>query len=71
MEENKGNQNYPQEQNTEESDPTAQIFVGGCDPNTQEEDLRNYFSQFGEIAEIRVMKDKMTRKYLLFKLRAL
>jgi RNA recognition motif-containing protein len=42
---------------------TNQIFVGGCHPRIQKNQLRDYFSQFGEVTESRLVKDKRTKKF--------
>lgn len=42
---------------------TNQIFVGGCHPRIQKNQLRDYFSQFGEVSESRLVKDKRTKKF--------
>eukprot|EP01012_Entosiphon_sulcatum_P020165 TRINITY_DN2514_c0_g1_i1.p1 TRINITY_DN2514_c0_g1~~TRINITY_DN2514_c0_g1_i1.p1 ORF type:complete len:478 (-),score=72.00 TRINITY_DN2514_c0_g1_i1:842-2275(-) len=39
-----------------------QFFVGGITPETSEEDLQQYFSQFGQVYEARVLRDKLTTK---------
>ena len=33
------------------------MFVGGLNSNTTDENLRMYFSQYGEVASTTVMKD--------------
>jgi len=38
------------------------IFVGGIKDDTDEENLREHFSKFGEIEQIEVMEDRETRK---------
>lgn len=55
---------------TEESNPsfesttkTNQIFVGGCHPNLQKKDLRDYFSKFGRVTESRLVRHKLTKKF--------
>lgn len=42
---------------------TNQIFVGGCHPRIQKQELSDYFSQFGEVIESRLVKDKRTKKF--------
>jgi len=34
-----------------------QVFVGGLDANTGEDDLKEYFGKFGEVAEVQIMVD--------------
>jgi len=36
------------------------LFIGNLSPETTEEDLRNLFSEFGEIVTIKVVKDTVT-----------
>eukprot|EP00270_Netrium_digitus_P008711 TRINITY_DN2615_c0_g1_i1.p3 TRINITY_DN2615_c0_g1~~TRINITY_DN2615_c0_g1_i1.p3 ORF type:complete len:101 (-),score=18.94 TRINITY_DN2615_c0_g1_i1:117-419(-) len=38
----------------------GKIFVGGISWETSEEKLKEYFSQFGEVAEVVIMKDRTT-----------
>lgn len=47
------------EQNKEDE---FQIFIGGCHPETNSELLERYFSRYGKIKNIRLMKDKTTGK---------
>lgn len=42
---------------------TNQIFVGGCHPRIEKQQLSDYFSQFGEVVESRLVKDKRTKKF--------
>lgn len=46
----------------EEEEDQYQIFVGGCSPDTTESQLKTYFQKFGQVKEIRLMKDKTTGK---------
>ncbi|KAG9157617.1 hypothetical protein Leryth_014134 [Lithospermum erythrorhizon] len=39
-----------------------EIFIGGLDKDATEEDLRNVFSQVGEVTEIRLMMNPQTNK---------
>lgn len=48
-----GNIRNPQEEQ-------CKIFVGGVGKNTNDESLRNYFSQFGQIADSVIMQDRET-----------
>jgi len=43
------------------NDP-GKMFIGGLSWQTSPESLREYFSKFGEIAEVMVMKDPTTRR---------
>ncbi|XP_021946898.1 RNA-binding protein Musashi homolog Rbp6 isoform X2 [Folsomia candida] len=43
------------------NDP-GKMFIGGLSWQTSPESLRDYFSKFGEIAEVMVMKDPTTRR---------
>lgn len=38
------------------------IFVGGIKEDTDEEHLRDYFSQFGKIEEVNIMTEKNSDK---------
>ncbi|XP_042563148.1 DAZ-associated protein 1 isoform X4 [Clupea harengus] len=38
------------------------LFVGGLDWSTTQETLRNYFSQYGEVVDCVIMKDKSTNQ---------
>ena len=44
------------------NDP-GKMFVGGLSWQTTPESVREYFSQFGDVAEVMVMKDPATRRY--------
>ena len=39
-----------------------QIFVGGLSQQTSSEDLRNYFSQYGEVKECFIKIDPVTNR---------
>ncbi|KAI8025003.1 Heterogeneous nuclear ribonucleoprotein Q [Camellia lanceoleosa] len=39
-----------------------EVFVGGLDRDVTEDDLRNVFSQVGEITEVRLLKNPVTKK---------
>lgn len=43
------------------NDP-GKMFIGGLSWQTSPESLRDYFSKFGEITEVMVMKDPTTRR---------
>jgi heterogeneous nuclear ribonucleoprotein A1/A3 len=38
------------------------LFIGGLRENLTEDDLTNYFSQYGTVAEVVIMKEKDTGK---------
>ncbi|QQP48643.1 RNAbinding protein Musashi -like protein Rbp6like, partial [Caligus rogercresseyi] len=38
------------------------MFIGGLSWQTTPESIREYFSQFGDLAEVMVMKDPATRR---------
>uniref|UniRef100_A0A3Q4MAV3 DAZ-associated protein 1 n=1 Tax=Neolamprologus brichardi TaxID=32507 RepID=A0A3Q4MAV3_NEOBR len=42
--------------------PFRKLFVGGLDWSTTQETLRNYFSQYGEVVDCVIMKDKTTNQ---------
>ncbi|XP_077914423.1 DAZ-associated protein 1 isoform X2 [Halichoerus grypus] len=41
---------------------TVKLFVGGLDWSTTQETLRSYFSQYGEVVDCVIMKDKTTNQ---------
>ncbi|XP_063057120.1 DAZ-associated protein 1 isoform X2 [Engraulis encrasicolus] len=43
-------------------DEVGKLFVGGLDWSTTQETLRNYFSQYGEVVDCVIMKDKSTNQ---------
>ncbi|XP_016331925.1 DAZ-associated protein 1-like isoform X5 [Sinocyclocheilus anshuiensis] len=43
-------------------DEIGKLFVGGLDWSTTQETLRNYFSQYGEVVDCVIMKDKSTNQ---------
>ncbi|XP_047294546.1 DAZ-associated protein 1 isoform X3 [Gorilla gorilla gorilla] len=45
-----------------ESTPGRKLFVGGLDWSTTQETLRSYFSQYGEVVDCVIMKDKTTNQ---------
>lgn len=60
-----------QQQKSAEKNPTeideelylnSQVFVGGLHPDVTQEDMETFFSKFGEIIEIKLMRDKITSK---------
>ena len=38
------------------------LFVGGISWNTTEDGLKEYFSQIGEVEEVKIITDRMTGK---------
>lgn len=44
------------------ADQDKKLFVGGLNPKTNEESLRGYYSQWGEITDVVVMKDPRSNK---------
>lgn len=44
------------------ADQDKKLFVGGLNPKTSEESLRSYYSQWGEITDVVVMKDPRSNK---------
>ncbi|XP_032902362.1 DAZ-associated protein 1 isoform X4 [Amblyraja radiata] len=48
--------------NNQGGDEIGKLFVGGLDWNTTQETLRDYFSQYGEVVDCVIMKDKMTNQ---------
>ncbi|KAG7037817.1 Polyadenylate-binding protein RBP47C' [Cucurbita argyrosperma subsp. argyrosperma] len=42
------------EEHIQQMVPLAKIFVGGLDPNVNDEDLRQPFSQYGEIVSVKI-----------------
>merc|ERR1719370_306744 len=38
------------------------MFIGGLSWQTTPESVREYFSQFGDVAEVMVMKDPATKR---------
>lgn len=44
------------------ADQDKKLFVGGLNPKTNEESLRAYYSQWGEITDVVVMKDPRSNK---------
>jgi len=43
-----------------ESDAPVKLFMGGLSADTRDDDLRNHFSKFGDIADCTVVMDKKT-----------
>ncbi|KAM8961320.1 DAZ-associated protein 1 isoform 2-T2 [Pelodytes ibericus] len=48
--------------NSQGGDEIGKLFVGGLDWSTTQETLRNYFSQYGEVVDCVIMKDKATNQ---------
>jgi RNA recognition motif-containing protein len=38
------------------------LFIGNIDPKTTEEELRKTFSQYGDVQEVKIVFDKLTRE---------
>lgn len=45
-----------------ESDLERKLFIGGLDYQTKDEDLKEYYEQWGKIVDYIVMKDPKTRR---------
>lgn len=43
-------------------DHLRKMFLGGLTPNTNEDMIRNFFYQFGEIEDIIIMRDTATKR---------
>ncbi|XP_022525431.1 DAZ-associated protein 1 isoform X5 [Astyanax mexicanus] len=52
----------PEMNNNLAGDEIGKLFVGGLDWSTTQETLRNYFSQYGEVVDCVIMKDKSTNQ---------
>ncbi|XP_076977439.1 DAZ-associated protein 1 isoform X1 [Tamandua tetradactyla] len=48
--------------NNSGADEIGKLFVGGLDWSTTQETLRSYFSQYGEVVDCVIMKDKTTNQ---------
>ncbi|ERE72441.1 DAZ-associated protein 1 [Cricetulus griseus] len=48
--------------NSAGADEIGKLFVGGLDWSTTQETLRSYFSQYGEVVDCVIMKDKTTNQ---------
>lgn len=44
------------------SSSSAQLYVGNLSYRVRERDLRNFFSEYGEISQLKVVKDRDTRR---------
>jgi len=53
---NENNDNTADDKTEEQKNEEGKIFVGGLNIETSEENLRNYFSQYGEISDCVVMR---------------
>ena len=42
--------------------PMKKLFIGGLDYTTTDESLKEYFSQWGEVVDAKVMKDPATNR---------
>ncbi|XP_061389659.1 ribonucleoprotein RB97D-like [Musca vetustissima] len=47
---------------TQNDDHLRKMFLGGLTPNTNEDMIRNFFYQFGEIEDIIIMRDTVTKR---------
>jgi RNA recognition motif-containing protein len=47
-------------------EPITKIFVGGLDPNTSEDDIRNHFEQYGKIEKMDMPYDKIKNQRRAF-----
>ena len=45
-----------------EAEHLRKVFIGGLNPSTDDETMRSYFSQYGEILDCIVMKDAATKR---------
>lgn len=45
-----------------QGDDIGKIFVGGLSHDTTEDSLKNYFSRFGEVSDVVVMRDPVSKK---------
>lgn len=50
-------------QNHNQNRKTKQIFVGGCHPKIQNDQLKEYFSKYGKVIESKLVKDKKTKRF--------
>lgn len=48
------------------TDDTYQIYVGNLPYRIHEQELRDHFSQFGPIEQVRIVKNRQTRKSMGF-----
>ncbi len=52
--------------NAENAGDTHQIYVGNLPYRIHEQELREHFSQFGAIDQVRIVKNRQTRKSMGF-----
>lgn len=52
----------PERENRETNVSVKKLFVGGLKDNHDEESLREYFSQFGNVISIKILTDRVTGK---------
>ncbi|KAJ7381163.1 DAZ-associated protein 1 [Desmophyllum pertusum] len=45
-----------------QEDDIGKIFVGGLSHETTQDSLKHYFSQYGDVTDVTVMKDPVTKK---------
>ena len=48
----------------EKYDPKFQIFFANLTPQTTEAEVESYFSQFGSIKNVSIIKDRNTQMYI-------
>lgn len=53
---------FTQPDEEEEESISCQLFVGGIQPEATESDIESYFSAFGAVREIKMIRDKITSK---------
>lgn len=49
-----------------EEEKYCKLFIGGLNYTTTEEGLRGHFEQWGEIVDCVVMRDPVTKRFVLF-----
>lgn len=42
------------------------LFIGGLDYKTTDESLKKYFEKWGEIVDVVVMKDQVTKRFVVY-----
>lgn len=55
-------QEYDQDQNEEEPEHLRKLFIGGLNYRTTDESLKAFYSTWGEIVDVVVMKDPKTKR---------
>lgn len=46
-----------------EAEHLKKLFIGGLNPKTDDESLRQYFGTYGKVVDCIVMKDNVTKRY--------